>query len=53
MFPRGAPCPAKNAGCGNSCRVKWANNSTFHKRGQRKTAENQGKYWFTPAQRDV
>jgi len=53
MFPRGAPCPAKIAAIGNSCRVKWANNSTFHKRELRKTAANCGKYWFTPAQRDV
>jgi hypothetical protein len=52
-LPRGSACPAKIAVLGNSCRVKWANSSTFQKRCRQKIAQIQGKSWFMAAQPKV
>jgi len=42
-FSQAPGCPAKFAGRGNYCRVKWANNSTFQKNCAQEIAENCGK----------
>jgi len=52
-LPRANFNPAEFSTSGKICRVKWANTSTFQKMRSRKSQQNRGKQWFTPAQRKV